>query len=129
MKNVRIGMSLLLLILISACGVGEGIKEAKYKDTIRITQTVEGESNYARKKDISDVERIDQVREVFEKATWEKMPEDDRSDPDYRIETYDVWASDDATYAEAQDIDSEEYTKITGEDFEVIIQLVIGAFH
>lgn len=129
MKSMRIGMSVLLLILLSSCSVGEVVEEAKNKDTIRITQTVKGENNYARTKDISDEERIAQVRDIFEKATWEKMPDGDRSAPDYKIETYDVWASDDADYAEAQDVNSEKYTKITGEDFEVIIQLVIDAFH
>lgn len=72
---------------------------------------------------------IKRVRTVFEEADWQEMPNDDRTHPNYLIETCNVWLPDDTSYAEIQDIDSEEYALLTQEQSEVIIQLIIDAFH
>lgn len=129
-KSFLIGMSVVLLIWIAGCGVvNDAIDEVQKTDSIQIMRTVGEDSAFVMKKSVRDEEVIANVREVFAEASWEEMPDDSRSHPTYRIETYDVWVPDDATYAEIQDIESEEYAKLTHEQSEVIIQLVINAFH
>lgn len=129
-KSFLIGMSVVLLIWISGCGmVDDAIDNVQKTDSIQIMRTVGEDSTFTMKKSIRDEEMIARVREVFAEAAWEEMPEDDRSHPTYRIETYDIWVPDEAAYAEAQDIESKEYAKLTEEQSEVIIELVINAFH
>lgn len=129
-KSILIGMGVALLIWIAGCGmVDDAIDEVKKTDSIQIMRTVGESSAFVMKKSIRDEEMIASVREVFVEASWEEMPDDGRSHPTYRIETYDVWVPDEASYAEIQDIESEEYAKLTHEQSEVIIQLIIDAFH
>lgn len=129
-KSILVAALIFVLLSATSCGViDDAIEKAQSKDTIRIMRTVGEDSTFTRKKDITDEEMIMHVRAVFEEADWQGMPDDDRSHPNYRIETYDIWLPDDSTHIEAQDIESEAYTKLTQEQSEFIIQLMIDAFH
>lgn len=131
MKKFLVGMGVAFLLIGAGCGtIEEVVETSQKKDAIVIMRTVGAAEVFTQKKTISDEDMIHNVRQAFAEADWQAEElKDVGTHPDYRIETFDIWLPDQVTQVKTQDTESEEYALLSEEQSEVIVQLIIHAYH